>query len=81
MKLQKKFLNQSAKHFVSDYVHLLYYKCHKVNLNCDGSYLDCPDLIRQGKATINPINKKVKYFPQAVKVALNPEEKKRIHKN
>ena len=41
-----KFLNQSAKHFVSDYVHLLYYKCHKVNLNRDGLYLDFPDLIR-----------------------------------
>ena len=76
-----KFLNQSAKHFVSDYVHLLYYKCHKVNLNRDGLYLDFPDLIRQRKATINPINKKVKYFQQAVKVALNPEEKKKIHKN
>ena len=22
---------------------LLYYKCHKINLNCDGSYIDSPD--------------------------------------
>ena len=24
---------------VFDYVHLLYYKCHKINLNCGGSYI------------------------------------------
>ena len=24
--------------FVFDYVQLLYYKCHKINLNCSGSY-------------------------------------------
>ena len=23
--------------FVLDYVHLLYYKCHKINPNCNGS--------------------------------------------
>ena len=26
--------------FVFDYIQLLYYKCDKINLNCDGSYLD-----------------------------------------
>ena len=29
--------------FVFDYVHLLYYKCHEINLNCCGSYIDFPD--------------------------------------
>ena len=29
--------------FVFDYVHLLYYKFHKINTNCGESYLDSPD--------------------------------------
>ena len=41
--------------FVFDYVHLMYYKCHGINLN--------PDWIKNKKATINFINKKDnKYF-------------------
>ena len=32
--------------FVFDYVHLLYYKCHKINPNHDGSYIDSPDWIK-----------------------------------
>ena len=28
--------------FVLDYVHLLCYKCHKINLNHGGSYIDSP---------------------------------------
>ena len=44
--------------FIFDYVHLLYYKCHKINSNCGGSYIDSPDWIKNKKATINPINKK-----------------------
>ena len=45
--------------FVSDYVHLLYYKCHKINPNRGGPYIDSPDWIKNKKATINLINKKV----------------------
>ena len=29
--------------FVFDYVKLLYYKCHKINLNRGGSSIDSPD--------------------------------------
>ena len=29
--------------FVFDYIHLFYYKCHKINLNCGGSYISYPD--------------------------------------
>ena len=29
--------------FVFDYVQLLYYKCHTINLNRGGSYIDSPD--------------------------------------
>ena len=43
---------------VFDYVHLLYYKCNKVNLNRGGSYIDSPDRIKIKKATTNSINKK-----------------------
>ena len=35
--------------FVFDYVQLLCYKCHKINRNCGGSYIDSPDLIKSKK--------------------------------
>ena len=45
--------------FVLNYVHLLYYKCHKINPNCGGSYVDSPDRIKNKKAKINAIKKKI----------------------
>ena len=61
--------------FVFDYVQLLYYKCHKINANHDGSYIDSPDWIKKKKAAINPINKKDnKCFQYTVTCALNHEE-------
>ena len=60
--------------FVFDYVHLLYYKYHKINSNCDGSCIDFPDWMKNKKATINLINKKHnKCLQYAVTVALNHE--------
>ena len=41
--------------FVFDYVHLLYYKCHKINPVCGGSYIDSSE---NKNATLNHINKK-----------------------
>ena len=35
--------------FVFDYVHLLYYKCHKINPSPGGSYIDSPDWIKTKK--------------------------------
>ena len=32
--------------FVFNYIHLLYCKCHKINPNCGGSYIDSPDWIK-----------------------------------
>ena len=56
-------------------VSLLCYKCHKINLNCGGSYVDFPDWIINKEATINPISKKdTKCFQYAVTVALKYEE-------
>ena len=58
--------------FVFSYVHLLYYKCHKINPNCCGSDIDSPDWIKNKKATLNAIIKKDnKYLQYAVTVALN----------
>ena len=44
--------------FVFDFVHLLYYKYHKINPNQGGSYLKTLNWIKNKKATINRINKK-----------------------
>ena len=35
--------------FAFDYVNLLYYKCHKINLNPGGLYIDFPDWIKKKK--------------------------------
>ena len=64
-----------GSYFFFDYVHLMYYKCHKINLNRRGSYIDSPDWMENKKATINHINKKDnKCFQYAVTVVLNDEE-------
>ena len=62
MKFQKNFLKlflnryqnnfeklMKGSEFVFNYVHLLYYKCHKINLNCGGSYIHYLDWIRTKK--------------------------------
>ena len=51
--------------FVLDYVHLLYCKCHKINLNRGSPYW------------INPMNKVSKCYQYAVTVALNHDEIKK----
>ena len=35
--------SMKGNEFAFDYVHLLYYKCHKIILNWGGSYIDSPD--------------------------------------
>ena len=40
---------KKGSEFVFDFVHLLYYKCHKINLSCGGSYIDSPDWIKNKK--------------------------------
>ena len=62
--------------FVFNYIHLLYFKCHEVNLNCGGSYRDSPDCIKsKQKKTINQINKKDnRCFQYAVTLLLDYEE-------
>ena len=72
---QNNLESMKGSEFVVDYVHLMYYKCHKTNLNRGESYLDSPDLIKNKKAIINPINKKDnKCFQYPIIVALNYEK-------
>ena len=40
---QNNLESMKVKQFIFDYVHLLYYKCPKINPNCSGSYIDSPD--------------------------------------
>ena len=61
------------------YVHLMYYKCRKINPNLAGSYIYSPERIRNKKVTINPINKKDnKCFQYTVAVALSYEKNRKI---
>ena len=60
--------------FIFDYVHLLYCKCHKINLNRGGSYIDSLDWITNEKATINPVNDDHKCFQYAATTTINHEE-------
>ena len=56
----------------------MYYKWHKINPTCSGSYKDSPDWIKNKETTINAINKKDnKYFQYAIPVASNYEEIKK----
>ena len=59
-KYQNNLESMKGSEFFFDYAHFLYYECCKINLNCDGSYIDSFDWVRIKKATINPINKKYK---------------------
>ena len=70
-----------GREFVFNYVHLLYYKYHKINPNYSGSYR-FSWLDKNKKEAINPINKKDnKCFQYAVTVTLNLEEiKKKLAK-
>ena len=78
LKYQKNLELIRGIEFIFDYVHLLYYKCHKINPNCGGSSIDSPDRIKNKKATINPINKKDnECFQYAVIVVLNYEQIKK----
>ena len=55
--LQSRYQNNLEKslkssEFVFDHVHLLYFKCYKINPTWVGSYIDSPDWIKNKKRTI-----------------------------
>ena len=41
-KYQNNLESMKSSEFNFDYFHLMYYKCHKINPNRDGSYIDSP---------------------------------------
>ena len=43
--------------FIFGCVQLLYYKCHKINLNCGILSIDSPGWIKNKNETINHLNK------------------------
>ena len=47
---------------VFDHVKLLYYKCHKINLNHGGSYIDSPDRIKKKQQQILSVKKVINVF-------------------
>ena len=58
--------------FVFDYVHLLYYKYHKINQNLVGSYIGSRDWMKTKKPTITFIRKRdSKCFQYTITVALD----------
>ena len=72
-----------SSEFVLDYVQLLYYKCHQVNLNRGGSYIESSDQIKNKKAAINPINEKEMFSihcNSGVKLWRNKKDLQRITK-
>ena len=60
---QNSLESRKGSEFVFNYFQLLCYKCHRINPNCVGSYIDSPDWLKNNKGTINTINKNNnKYF-------------------
>ena len=53
---------------------MLYCKCHKINLNHSGPYIDSPDWIKNKKAMINLVNNDGQWTQDVAKIALNDEE-------
>ena len=46
---QNNLESMKGSEFVFNYVHLLHYICHKINLNRGGSYIDSADWIKSKK--------------------------------
>ena len=57
--------------FIFEFVSLLYYKCHKTNIDHGGLYTGSPGSIKSKKATIHLVNYFLKRFQHAATVALN----------
>ena len=59
---QNNLVSMKGSEFVFDYVQLLYYKCHKINPNRAGSYVDSPDWIKKQKSNNKSIKKIINAF-------------------
>ena len=47
---QNNLESMKGSEFAFDYAHLMYYKCHEIDLNRDGSYVGCPVWIKNKKS-------------------------------
>ena len=47
---QNNLESMKGNEFVFDYVHFLCYKCHKINSNPGGSYIDSPNWMKNEKS-------------------------------
>ena len=56
---QNNLVPMKGNQFVCGYVHLLYYKCHKIYHNRSGSYIGSPDRTENEKTATNPIHKEI----------------------
>ena len=61
--------------FVFDYIHLMYYKCNKINPNTGGSCIDSPDWIENNNKPYQ--QKENKCFEYTITIVLNREEVKK----
>ena len=59
--------------FLLDGVKRLFYKCQKISINRDGSYIDSPGWLKSKATTIKPKNNDDMCFTYVVTVALNHE--------
>ena len=56
---QNNLESMKGSEFVFNCVHLMYYKCHKINPNRGGSYIDFPDWIKIKKQQLISSIKKI----------------------
>ena len=66
--------SMKSSDFIFEFIYLLYYKCHIINLDHGGSYIDSPDWIKNKKTTIYLVNDDDKCFQYTASFALNQEE-------
>ena len=59
---------------IADFINMLHYKYHKINLNCDGSCADSSNWIDTKKAIMNLVNDGDKCFQYTTTVPVNHEE-------
>ena len=51
-----------GRDYIFKSIQLLYYKCHKINFKCAGSYIDFPDWMKKKQVTINQKDEDDKCF-------------------
>ena len=61
----------SGSEFLFDFFDRIFYKFHKGNLNCAGSYIDYPNKIKNKGTTLNEKSNDSRFFQYAVTVELN----------